>query len=245
MSPVCVSTWSLPGQKFFDAFLATAKRNGIEPQNADQNFWPGTDWSNKEWFRKSEAQARFVRGNMDRYTHFMFTDSYDIVFAAGWDEIMSKYDRLHSPIVFGAESYPWPKTEQAQLYPVSEHRCRYLNAGFWIGEAKAALAFLEDIEKVAAKREQCDQGISVDAFLSKSHPITLDTACSLLFCCNVDSLDYLDLPQGHRPITKDTFEEPCVFHGNGNSPLAGVIACLDSCPPRYHPTPEETERMAQ
>ncbi len=245
MKPVCVSTWSLPGQKFFDAFLITAARNGIDPQNADPNFWAGTSWQDKEWFRKSEAQAKFVRDTMDRYTHFLFCDSYDILFAAGWDEIMMKFERLNSPIVFGAESYPWPKTEQAVLYPPTEHRCKYLNAGFWMGTAQAALAFLEDIEKVAAKREQCDQGIAVDAFLSKRHPIVLDTACSLLFCCNINSLDFLELTPGKRPMTRDTMEQPCLFHGNGNSPLMPILQCLDSIPKSYKPTPEETERMAQ
>jgi hypothetical protein len=243
MNPVCVSTWSGIGQKHFASFLATARKHGIEPQNADENYWPGTDWSNKEWFRKSEAQARFVRENIGRYSHFMFTDSYDIVFAAGWAEIMEKYRKIDSPIVFAAECCPWPKAEQAALYPQVPFRCRYLNAGFWMGEGKAVLALLEDIEKVAAKREQCDQGIAVDTFLSQRHPIALDNACSLCFCCNLDSLDHLDL-SGDRPKTKDTGEQPCMFHGNGNSPLINVIMALDRVP-RYIATPEEIERMAQ
>jgi len=243
MNPVCVSTWSGIGQKHFASFLATAEKQGIQPQNADDNFWPGTDWSNKEWFRKSEAQARFVRKNIDRYTHFMFTDSYDIVFAAGWDEILGKFEKIGSPIVFGAECCPWPKAEQAGLYPATPHRCRYLNAGFWMGKGPAVMRLLEEVEAVAARREQCDQGIVVDAFLAKRHPIALDNTCSICFCCNLDSLDHLDL-SGDRPRTRDTSEQPCLFHGNGNSPLINVIVALDRIP-CWTPTQEETERMTQ
>lgn len=221
MKPVCVSTWG-DRRKYFDAFMATAKQHGIEPQNADGNVWPGQDWKTIEWFRKSEAQARFCRENQDKYTHFMFTDSYDIAFAAGWDEILEKYERLQSPVVFGAECCPWPKEEQVTLYPPTPHRCKYVNAGFWMGATEAAMKLLETIEAKAKLRIQCDQGIVVDAYLSRQHPIALDTACSLLFCCNLNSLDFLDMT-GNRPRTIDTGEQPCMFHGNGNSPLLRVI----------------------
>lgn len=222
MNPVCVSTWAVPGgSRHFEKFMSTAKRHGIEPQNADTSAWP-----HNEFFRKTEAQADFVRINANRYSHFLFCDSYDVLFAAGWDEIMMKFEKLQSPIVFGTEACPWPRSEQAGFYPPTEHRCKYVNAGFWIGEASAVLSLLGEIALSAARREQCDQGIMVDTFLSKRHPIALDTACSLLFCCNVDSLDYLDL-SGRRPITKDSDEQPCLFHGNGGSNLDTILWHLE------------------
>jgi hypothetical protein len=225
MNPVLVSCWGRP-KKYFDAFGRTSERHGMTPYNADPNDWGGDDWRTIEWFRKSEAQAKFVREHAEQYSHFMFTDSYDVVFAAGWDEILPKFLALDSPIVFAAECFPWPKEAQAKLYPDTSHRCKYLNAGFWMGEAKAALAMLEDLAVVAAKREQCDQGIAVDMFLSRRHPIVLDTACSLCFCMNLDSANFLNL-EGVRPKTTDTLQQPCMFHGNGGSDLSGVIACLD------------------
>lgn len=221
-NPVCVSTWGQP-QKYFTAFMESARRCGIEPQNADPEQWPGADWQTIEWFRKTRAQYRFVREHPE-YTHFLFCDSYDVICAAGWQEIIRKYCAL-GPIVFGAESYPWPKVEQAPLYPETPHRCKYLNAGFWMAHRAAAEAFLADIAAIAEKREQCDQGICVDAFLAQRHPIVLDTKCSLLFCMNVGSGAFLDY-SGARPRTTDTGEEPCFFHGNGASDLTPVIQCL-------------------
>lgn len=223
MKPVLVSTWGPTPKKYLGAFLDTAKRQGLDPQNFDATDWPGADWTTIPWYRKSEGQARYVREHASEFTHFVFTDSYDVVFAAGMDEIMAKFEKINSPIVFAAECYCWPKLEQAALYPPTPHRCKYLNAGMWIATTEAAIPFTEELAAIAAKREKDDQQIVVDMFLSKRHPIELDRACSLCFCCNMDSLRYLDL-NGPRPITIDTIEQPCVFHGNGASDLRSICA---------------------
>ena len=222
MRAVLASTWGPTHKKYLGAFLDTAKRNGLDPQNFDATDWEGGgDWTKIPWYRKSEGQARFVRDTRGQYDVYLFTDSMDVVFAAGWEEILRKFSALDSPIVCAAESYPWPDINQAGLYPATHHRCRYLNAGMWIAVAEAAEMFANDLSGIAARREKCDQQISVDLFLGKKHPIKLDTACSLMFCLNLDSPSYLDM-SGARPRTTDTGEEPVMFHANGNSNLIPI-----------------------
>jgi len=223
IKPVAVSNWYRP-TKFFDAFLSTSRKNGIDVQNADPSDWGGYDWTKIEWWRKTKAQHKYLVDHPE-YTHFMFTDSYDIVFAAGWEEIVDKYLKYNSPIVFGTESNCWPKQENASRYPQTMHRSKYLNAGFWMGERAASIPFMEEAARRAEKKEQCDSGIFVDLFLSGQYPIVLDTACRLLFCMNMDSPSFLECENG-RPITKDTGQKPCIFHGNGASDLTSVIQCL-------------------
>jgi len=224
MKPVLVSTWGPSPKKYLGAFLDTAKRQGMEPQNFDPTDWPGADWTQIPWYRKSEGQARFVRENADKYSLFIFTDSYDVVFAAGYDEIIAKFEKLNSPIVFASECYPWPDPGQASLYPLTRHRCKFLNAGMWIATTQAAIDFTTELAQISALRGKCDQGIVVDMFLAKKHPIELDRTCSLCFCMNMGSNILLDLGQPfERPRCKDTGEEPCMFHGNGASPLLEVI----------------------
>lgn len=226
MKPCLVSTWGPTPKKYLGAFLDTCQRNGLDPQNFDPTDWPGRDWTEIPWYRKSEGQARFVREHASEFTHFLFTDSYDVVFATGWEEILRKFEALNSPIVFGAECYCWPDINQAGAYPANPHRCRYLNAGMWMATTEAAEMFTQDLAAIAARREKCDQGIVTDMFLAKKHPIVLDSTCSLLFCCNMDSLSYLTLVPGSRPWTTDTGEEPCLFHGNGASDLRGICAVI-------------------
>lgn len=224
MKPVLVSNWYKP-VKYLNDFLRTAKQHGIEPQNADPSDWGGLDWRQIQWWKKIEAQLRFVREHPE-YTHFAFTDSYDIVFAADFNEIGNKFLKYESPIVFGTECYCWPKPEQACLYPLTPFRSKYLNSGFWMGERESALALLEEAAKLGANHDVCDSTIFVNLFLSKKFPIKLDNSCSLLFCCNMDSLDYLEPSRLGRPRCKDTGEFPCIFHGNGSSPLNKVIEML-------------------
>lgn len=223
-NPATISTWHDSNYKYTPYFLKSAARYGITIHNADNSSWGGPDWRDIQWYKKTLAQIKFVREHPE-FTHFMFTDSHDFIFAAGWDEILFKYRQYDSPIVFGSECYPWPKPEQASLYPPWPGRCRYLNAGFWIGTAPAALSLLEVMEQKAVQKIQCDQGFTVDLFLSGKHPIKLDNKCSLLHCCNMDSLEFLR-QHGDRIINTETNELPCCFHGNGASPLQKIIEWL-------------------
>lgn len=227
MNPVCVSTWHLDGAKHFAAFMATAKRNGIDPQNADSSRWEGRDWKEIPWHKKTDAYLKFAKEHRSDFSHFMFVDSYDILFAAGWWEIMQKYEKAGASLVIGAECYCWPNLDLAGQYPETPHRCKYLNAGFWMGTSSTAIWFLEECVR-RRKPGQDDQSLMVDVFLhANTSPglIALDTACSLLFCCNMNSLDFLELKDG-RPTCKDTGEKPCLFHGNGSSPLNVVAGML-------------------
>lgn len=220
------STWHGEGNKYWRAFQDTAKRQGIEVHNFDPEKWPGEDWRTIEWWRKSAGQARFVDDHAGDYDYFIFLDSHDIVWAAGIQEILEKYLRLNSPIVFATESCCWPDHALAARYPETQHRCKFLNAGLWMASTKAALPFTHELAELAAKKDRCDQGIVTDMFLSGKHPIKLDTACSICFCCNLDSENYLDFSEA-RIKTTDTGERPCLFHGNGGSNLSRIIAHIN------------------
>lgn len=222
--PVAVSTW-FDNQKYFPQFIESARRNGIELHNADSSTWGGNDWRVIQWWKKSDAQARFVREHAAEHTHFMFTDSYDIIFAAGWDEILTKFESYQSPIVFGTERYCWPKLEQAALYPPCPYPTRFLNAGFWMATTEWALKMATILAEQAAKKDRCDSAICVDLFLSKTMPIVLDNKCSLLYCMNMDSASHLAFENG-RIKALETGENPCVLHGNGGSSMDSIVKWL-------------------
>ena len=43
----------------------------------------------------------------------MFTDSYDVIFAAGEDSIMAEYMKMGGGVLFGAEGFCWPNKHLA------------------------------------------------------------------------------------------------------------------------------------
>lgn len=229
MNPVCVSTWVEGGCKYFDSFIKTCEKHSINPKNADETVWPPSTVPairDLEWFRKSMAQAQFVRDHEKEYSHFMFVDAYDVVFAAGWPEIMEKFQSYNTPILFGAECCCWPPDpELCARYPQTNRRCKYLNAGFWMGETWAIAPLVEELDMLSMKKEKCDQAILRDLFLSGRHPAKLDTECKILMCCNLDSHDFIEMKLG-RWTNTETGQSPCLFHGNGASDLSRLIPAL-------------------
>lgn len=205
MNPVCVSSWS-GDRKFLRWFLASASKHEIEVINGDDTSWSG-------WHCKSIFQYNFIKKHKKDYTHFLFVDSYDSLFCAGWGEILWKYLKINKPIVFAAEPYCWPNIHQIPAYPSTNHRCRYLNAGMWIGEAEAAMELMEWIIPKARNAEKCDQGLSVDAFLTGKFPMTLDYKGELCHCLCLDGKQFLKYDEG-RMVNIHSGVRPVLLHGN-------------------------------
>ena len=201
MNACLFSTWH-EEKKFLKHFLASAQKHGMEPVNADDSKWDG-------FHQKVIAQHRFVKVNASQFTHFIWADAYDVVFMAGLDEMMRRFNDFDLPIVFAAEANCWPKQAQADHYPTVYWKCRFLNAGFWIAESKAALAMLEAALPLAVPGK-CDQGLFVDLFLSGLFPIKLDYAASLCRCLFLNPEQQID--------------SPCCIHGNGKVDLEPYLS---------------------
>ena len=63
----------------------------------------------------------------------LFTDSYDVLFNGTSEEIVDRFRKMESPIVFSAEKTCWPDVELKEQYPKSPTDYRYLNSGGFIG----------------------------------------------------------------------------------------------------------------
>ena len=67
----------------------------------------------------------------------MFTDSYDVILAAGKNEILEKFKKFDARVVISAEDNIWPDRSLASQYPDldGEDGYRYLCSGGIIGYA--------------------------------------------------------------------------------------------------------------
>lgn len=55
--------------------------------------------------------------------------SYDVIFASGPEELLSKFSRMGHRVLFSAEGFCWPDQRLASKYPVVHSGKRYLNSG--------------------------------------------------------------------------------------------------------------------
>ncbi len=67
-------------------------------------------------------QVRLLRQELEKYKDdakklIMFTDSYDVVFDAGADVIVERFNKFGARILFGAEGFCWPQRDLAEQYP--------------------------------------------------------------------------------------------------------------------------------
>jgi hypothetical protein len=150
-------------------------------------------------------------------THILFLDSFDVVLAAGLDEIMAAYQEIGHTILFSAEKSCAPDPSLSAHYPPAQTPFRYLNSGCFMGP-------VDEITRTCLKvseYNQSDQLTLHQVFLKGDSGIGLDVGCRIFQCLfNVgDELDYL----GDRIYNRRTDTCPLVFHGNGFSDMSDVL----------------------
>jgi uncharacterized protein Usg len=154
----------------------------------------------------------------------MFTDAYDVVLTANTKRILESFDSF-APfrVVFGAESFCWPRQDLADSYPEVEKGYRYLNSGGFIGKAKDVLAILNHSEVAHTDDDQLYYTkIFLDAELRSRWAMALDTKAKIFQNLNgaVGDVSLKFRDSGVPYLANTAFgSEPAVIHGNGPSKL--------------------------
>uniref|UniRef100_A0AAQ5Y891 procollagen-lysine 5-dioxygenase n=1 Tax=Amphiprion ocellaris TaxID=80972 RepID=A0AAQ5Y891_AMPOC len=169
-------------------------------------------WLKKELLKHSDNKDLVV----------MFVDSYDVIFASGPEELLSKFSRLGHQVVFSAEGFCWPDQRLASKYPEVHSGKRYLNSGGFIGFAADLSAI---VQQWKYKDNDDDQLFYTRIFLDKTQRtkfnITLDHRSRIFQNLNgaVDEvvLKFERAKVRARNVAYDTL--PVIIHGNGPTKL--------------------------
>ncbi|XP_019964065.2 multifunctional procollagen lysine hydroxylase and glycosyltransferase LH3 isoform X1 [Paralichthys olivaceus] len=169
-------------------------------------------WLKKELLKHSDKKDMII----------MFVDSYDVIFASGPEELLSKFKRLGHRVVFSAEGFCWPDQRLAPKYPVVHSGKRYLNSGGFIGYAPDLSAIVQHWKN---KDSDDDQLFYTKIYLDKTQRtkfnMTLDHRSRIFQNLNgaVDEvvLKFERAKVRARNVAYDTL--PVVIHGNGPTKL--------------------------
>ncbi|KAM6960302.1 LOW QUALITY PROTEIN: multifunctional procollagen lysine hydroxylase and glycosyltransferase LH3 [Tautogolabrus adspersus] len=169
-------------------------------------------WLKRELLKHSERKDLVV----------MFVDSYDVIFASGPEEVLSKFSRLGHRVVFSAEGFCWPDQRLAPKYPEVHSGKRYLNSGGFIGFASDLSTI---VQQWKYKDNDDDQLFYTKIYLDKiqrtKFNITLDHRSRIFQNLNgaIDEvvLKFERAKVRARNVAYDTL--PVIIHGNGPTKL--------------------------
>lgn len=208
----------------FRRFARSAQIYGLQPKILGMHEeWLGGDMSKG---MGGGYKVRLLKKAIEGYkddtsTIIMFVDSYDVVFAAGEDEILRKFYKFNSNVVFSAEGFCWPDKSLADSYPKANGE-RFLNSGGFMGYAPQVHSIVSSSD---LEDEADDQLFYTKVYLNedlrKKWGIKLDHRAEIFQNLNgavgdVQLLGFDSEPYVHNSAYGTT---PLVIHGNGPSKI--------------------------
>uniref|UniRef100_A0A8C3G4E7 procollagen-lysine 5-dioxygenase n=1 Tax=Cyclopterus lumpus TaxID=8103 RepID=A0A8C3G4E7_CYCLU len=165
-------------------------------------------------------KVRWLKADYD--VIFYFGTLYDVIFASGPEELLSKFSRLGHRVVFSAEGFCWPDQRLASRYPEVHSGKRYLNSGGFIGFASDLSSM---VQQWKYKDNDDDQLFYTKIYLDKKQRakfnMTLDHRSRIFQNLNgaVEEvvLKFERSKVRARNVAYDTL--PVIIHGNGPTKL--------------------------
>ncbi|KAM8952712.1 procollagen-lysine,2-oxoglutarate 5-dioxygenase 2 [Pelodytes ibericus] len=204
----------------FHRFMQSAKYfNYTVKVIGDGMEWKGGDVAHSiGGGQKVRLLKETLEGFADQDLIILFTDSYDVLFAGGPEELLQKFQQSNHKVIFSAEALIWPDKRLAEKYPVVRSGKRFLNSGGFIG-------YLPNINQIVQQWNLQDNDddqlfytkIYIDPTQREHINITLDHKSRIFQNLNgaVDEVA-LDFEHGKARARNTQYETlPVLLHGNG------------------------------
>jgi len=141
----------------------------------------------------------------------LFSDSYDVIFLSGSDEIMKKYKKFETDVVFAGEKTCWPDKSMERIFE-DDGPYRYINSGGFIGK----VGVIKEIIDVEFDDTNDDQYLIHSRYELFIKNIKIDTSCEI-FQTSSNNIEELEiLYQKNRLKNRMYNTYPCHYHGNGS-----------------------------
>ncbi|XP_070560691.1 procollagen-lysine,2-oxoglutarate 5-dioxygenase 1-like [Ptychodera flava] len=211
----------------YKRFVRSVDKNGLSEYLHVLGM--GEEWRGGDVRRYAGGgqKVRFLKDAMEKYKDnkdlvIMFVDSYDVVFTAGADEILKRFQDMDARVVFSAEVYLWPDKTLHNQYPQIEKGLPYLNSGMFMGYAP-------EIWKTVTHREITNQAddqlyytkIYLDPTLREELQMKLDNLAMIFQNLNGVQNTVTLMFEGKNSMLQNVNygTVPVVIHGNGGSKM--------------------------
>ncbi|VDK19569.1 unnamed protein product [Anisakis simplex] len=148
-------------------------------------FGLGQQWNGGDtrYYQGGGQKIKILRESLEEYKDredaiVLFVDAYDVVFNAGEEEILAKFDEIYYKyrVVFSAEPFCWPRKELAPEYPTVQFGKRFLNSGLFMGYAPEIWRIINEYPVADEDDDQLYYtNIYLDEKLRNDLKITLDS----------------------------------------------------------------------
>ena len=143
-------------------------------------------------------------------TIILFSDSYDVIFLSGEEEIMDKYLSFKTDLLFAGEKVCWPDKSMEYLF-TEDSPYRYINSGGFIGK----VSIIKELLDVDFQDSFDDQYFIHSRYLEYKNHIKIDLKCEIFQTSCPDFSDIEIIYPKNRLKNKIYNTYSCHYHGNG------------------------------
>ena len=190
------------------------KEKGIFEKSLESKGWKyhlkGSDQKKWDNYKKFDYNVEVCKSSKKKY--IMGCDSHDVIILSDMEEIISKFEKSKSKMIFNCERFFYPDFDEPEIKKWKDNENKrgqgskypYLNSGAWIGEREFVLEFFEKCKPLKVynlfncdnypplKKEfiGCDQSI-VHHVLLDYPEVKLDYTCEIFM--NIANMEDSDI----------------------------------------------------
>ena len=221
-------------QAYFDLFMASCQRFGIEPTLLGwEKPWIG--------FGRKTTDIRRAIHDLPGDAIVLSVDPFDVVFLTNPAELEERYRPYHGKYVCGslklgrglAAVYNTEFNKSGKAIPHTEFGYNHLNTGTWMANADCARSVIDRlVEQEKLTDKTMDQERLTSMYIRGDAEVALDWRCDLFhnllfkdFLTRRPNLADIEFSEG-RVFNRATKTWPCLLHASGNARMETIARSL-------------------
>lgn len=177
------------------------------------------------WGQQQRQTYEWCLANRDNYSHMIYSDSWDVLFVGGMNEITSRLPDVE--FLGSVEKAFFPPNEATQArYKPTESEWKYINAGGWFCSIERFIGWQEQVPSSGVNDQTWLHERYLDS-MERGENVALDTNCDIFQSIAFDGgEDFAYDYENQRLVNNKTGSKPVILHANGRTDMRKVYALI-------------------